>query len=78
MDDQRAEDKGRSARNHGVFISNREIYEAIQQERRDRELQGNEIRERVRAVEIKVLGILVPGGLVGVYVIKELFFGAAR
>lgn len=62
----------------GVFISNRDIYEAIQQERKDRETQGEAIRERVRALEIKVLGILVPGGLIGIYVIKELFFSAAR
>lgn len=51
----------------GVFITNEDLY-------RQQVMDKKELSERIRALEIKVMGILVPGSLVGIYVIKELFF----
>ena len=46
----------------GVFISNRDLLDKLEK-----------IDDRVRAVEIKIWGILVPAGVVAAWAIKELF-----
>lgn len=67
VEDQRAEDKGREARNHGVFISNREIYDRINAVEKG-------LGDRIRAIEIKVWGILVPAGIIAVFIVRQVFF----
>jgi len=74
VEDQRRDDKGRDARNHGVYISTREIYDLIQKEREERQAQGMAIWERIRAIDIKVWGILVPAALIAAFLVKQMFF----
>jgi hypothetical protein len=47
-----------------VKISNRDIYEMV-----------SKLNDRMRALEIKVWGILVPASMIAVYLVKEMFLG---